>query len=96
MGLVYEFMFNGNLTARLSDKANVLTWEGRLQIAIDAAQGLQYLHHSCTPPIIHGDVKSANILLNETFQAKISDYGISRNFSADNGVAGTPGYLAPE
>lgn len=60
------------------------------------------MHHGCTPPMIHRDVKSSNILLNENFQAKISDFGLSRNFTTEDGthifavVAGTPGYLAPE
>ncbi|KAI5336935.1 hypothetical protein L3X38_016204 [Prunus dulcis] len=103
IGLVYEYMENGNLQAYLSDSTPVvLTWEGRLQIATDAAQGLEYLHYCCSPPMIHRDVKSTNILLNEYFQAKLSDFGLSRNFPVEDGthiltgVAGTPGYLAPE
>ncbi|XP_004298555.1 PREDICTED: putative leucine-rich repeat receptor-like protein kinase At2g19210 [Fragaria vesca subsp. vesca] len=104
-GLVYEYMANGNLQAYLSDKtSDVLTWEGRLQIATEAAQGLEYLHYGCKPPMIHRDVKSTNILLSEKFQAKLSDFGLSRNFAPGDrdgthivtGVAGTPGYLAPE
>ncbi|KAK9923505.1 hypothetical protein M0R45_031921 [Rubus argutus] len=102
-GLVYEYMARGNLQEYLSDKSsNVLTWEGRLQIAADAAQGLEYLHYGCIPPMIHRDVKTTNILLSENFQAKLSDFGLSRNFPAGDrthivtGVAGTPGYLAPE
>ncbi|VVA35011.1 PREDICTED: probable, partial [Prunus dulcis] len=76
----------------------VFTWEGRLQIATDAAQGLEYLHYGCSPPMIHRDVKSTNILLNEYFQAKLSEFGLSRNFPAEDGthiltgVAGTPVY----
>ncbi|PQP92361.1 receptor-like protein kinase [Prunus yedoensis var. nudiflora] len=82
--------------------ANVLTWEGRLQIATDAAQGLEYLHNGCKPPILHRDVKATNILLAENFQAKLADFGLSRIFPTDGGthmstaVAGTPGYLDPE
>ncbi|CAH1429667.1 unnamed protein product [Lactuca virosa] len=64
--------------------------------------GLEYLHHGCTPPIVHRDVKCTNILLNEKFQAKLADFGLSRAFPTEGAthistlVAGTPGYLDPE
>ncbi|KAM7473323.1 hypothetical protein LguiB_020566 [Lonicera macranthoides] len=64
--------------------------------------GLDYLHHGCKPPIVHRDVKSTNILLSENFQAKLSNFGISRVFPVEGGthvstiVVGTPGYLDPE
>ncbi|XP_050379786.1 probable LRR receptor-like serine/threonine-protein kinase At1g51880 [Argentina anserina] len=103
LGLVYEYMANGNLHEHLSDSnLHILSWEDRLRIASDAAQGLEYMHLGIKPPIIHRDVKSSNILLNENFQAKVSDFGLSRNFPTDVGthistvVAGTPGYLDPE
>ncbi|XP_059638957.1 putative leucine-rich repeat receptor-like protein kinase At2g19210 [Cornus florida] len=110
MGIIYEYMANGDLAKHLSGthvtlenrNQNVLSWEERLQIATDAAQGLEYLHHGCKPPIIHRDVKSTNILLNEKFQAKIADFGLSRVIPTEGGthvstiVAGTPGYLDPE
>lgn len=104
MGLIYEYMANGDLALHLSGRqANVLSWEKRLEIAIDAAQGLEYLHHGCKPPIIHRDVKTPNILLNENFRAKLADFGLSRFFAADNAthvstrfIAGTPGYLDPD
>ncbi|CAB4302971.1 unnamed protein product [Prunus armeniaca] len=105
MALIYEFMANGDLESHLlgaDSNANVLTWEGRLQIATDAAQGLEYLHNGCKPPIVHRDVKATNILLAENFQAKLADFGLSRIFPTDGGthmstaVAGTPGYLDPE
>ncbi|KAB1218467.1 hypothetical protein CJ030_MR3G026347 [Morella rubra] len=103
MGLVYEYMANGDLEAHLSDdNVYVLSWEDRLRIATDAAQGLEYLHHGCKPPIIHRDVKCTNILLNEKFQAKLADFGLSKMFPTDGithvstVVAGTPGYLDPE
>ncbi|XP_050231698.1 LRR receptor-like serine/threonine-protein kinase IOS1 [Mercurialis annua] len=103
MVLIYEYMANGNLRDRLLDgSTKVLSWEGRLQIALEAAQGLEYLHNGCKPPIIHRDVKSTNILLNNNFQAKLADFGLSRAFPVEGGshvsttVAGTPGYLDPE
>ncbi|KAH9665551.1 LRR receptor-like serine/threonine-protein kinase IOS1 [Citrus sinensis] len=103
MGLIYEFMANGNLQSHLlEDKADTLSWERRLQIASESAQGLEYLHNGCKPPIVHRDVKSANILLNEKFQAKLADFGLSRIFPVEGGthvsttVVGTPGYLDPE
>lgn len=59
--------------------------------------GLEYLHHGCIPPIIHRDVKSTKIMLNENYEAKLSDFGVSRILSADGThIAGTPGYLDPE
>ncbi|MED6124000.1 hypothetical protein PIB30_054896 [Stylosanthes scabra] len=105
IALIYEYMANGNLEEHLLEKnsrAKLFSWEERLNIAMDAAQGLEYLHNGCKPPIIHRDVKCSNILLNENFQAKMADLGLSRSFPVDGGthvttvIAGTPGYLDPE
>ncbi|XWS20200.1 hypothetical protein CRYUN_Cryun31cG0079500 [Craigia yunnanensis] len=79
----------------------VLNWEGRLSIALEAAQGLEYLHSGCIPPIIHRDVKCTNILLTESLHAKLSDFGLSKAFPLEGDthvftmVAGTPGYVDP-
>ncbi|XP_031268854.1 probable LRR receptor-like serine/threonine-protein kinase At1g05700 [Pistacia vera] len=104
MGLIYEYMPKGTLEQHLSGNKNqyFLSWEERMQIALDAAQGLEYLHNGCKPPMVHRDVKPSNILLNEKLQAKIADFGLSRVFSTESGtsistvVAGTTGYLDPE
>ncbi|KAK8469755.1 hypothetical protein PHAVU_005G164700 [Phaseolus vulgaris] len=101
--IIYEYMTNGNLEDYLSDaKREPLSWRQRIQIALDAAQGIEYLHHGCKPPIVHRDIKTANILLNEKLQAKVADFGFSKLFSAENEshvstiVIGTVGYLDPE
>ncbi|KAM4111032.1 hypothetical protein ACJW30_05G037200 [Castanea mollissima] len=103
IGLIYEYMENGNLAMHLSDKnACLLNWETRLKIAMDSAQGLEYLHNGCKPPIIHRDMKSTNILLDANFHAKLTDLGLSKVIPNEGGthvstkVVGTPGYLDPE
>ncbi|XP_023634033.1 probable LRR receptor-like serine/threonine-protein kinase At4g29180 isoform X2 [Capsella rubella] len=103
MALIYEYMANGNLQDYLSsENAEDLSWEKRLHIAIDSAQGLEYLHHGCRPPIVHRDVKTANILLSDNLEAKIADFGLSKVFPEDDlshvvtAVMGTPGYVDPE
>ncbi|KAI9160017.1 hypothetical protein LWI28_004285 [Acer negundo] len=103
MALIYEYMVKGNLRQHLSGTdANMLSWINRLQIAVDAAHGLDYLHNGCKPPIIHRDLKPSNILLTENMQAKIADFGLSRVVNEEicsqstTHPAGTPGYVGPE
>jgi len=80
----------------------ILNWGTRVQIVLEAAQGLDYLHNGCSPPIIHRDVKSSNILLGRNLQAKIADMGLSRSYLSDTQThisvtaAGTAGYIDPE
>uniref|UniRef100_A0A0D6QYM3 Protein kinase domain-containing protein n=1 Tax=Araucaria cunninghamii TaxID=56994 RepID=A0A0D6QYM3_ARACU len=109
--LVYEYMQNGSLFDALhkthKDKTSngsgfYLDWPTRYKIALGAAHGLAYLHHDCSPPIVHRDVKSTNILLGEFFEAKIADFGIAKILQVGGGrdsitaFAGTHGYIAPE
>ncbi|KAJ3682943.1 hypothetical protein LUZ60_013170 [Juncus effusus] len=101
--LVYEFIPNGNLRDSLCGRSGVfLDWKRRLRIALSSARGLSYLHELADPPIIHRDVKSTNILLDENLSAKVSDFGLSKLVSdSEKGhistqVKGTLGYLDPE
>ncbi|KAL5744459.1 hypothetical protein ACOSQ2_027575 [Xanthoceras sorbifolium] len=79
MLLVYELMSNGNLQDALLHKKcpELMQWKKRLAVAIDIAQGIAYLH-SLHPPVIHGDIKPSNILLDHEFSAKIADFGLAR------------------
>ncbi|XP_038897470.1 putative leucine-rich repeat receptor-like protein kinase At2g19210 [Benincasa hispida] len=93
LGLIFEYMPNGSLAQHLSEiSSNVISWEDRLRIAMDAAQGLEYLHDGCKPPIIHGNVKPTNILLTENFQAKLSDFSVSKSYPTNDNTS----YLDPE
>ncbi|KAL2460566.1 Leucine-rich repeat receptor-like serine/threonine-protein kinase BAM3 [Abeliophyllum distichum] len=101
--LVYEYMRNGSLGEALhGKKGGFLSWNIRYKIALDAAKGLCYLHHDCSPLILHRDVKSNNILLNSSFEAHVADFGLAK-FLVDGGasqcmsaIAGSYGYIAPE
>ncbi len=103
--LVYEYVPNGNLSEHLrgekSSELGHLTWPKRMQIAIETAEAITYLHWEANPPIYHRDVKSANILLNNKYGVKVSDFGISKLIPLDathvSTIAqGTPGYWDPE
>ncbi|CAN6450565.1 unnamed protein product [Victoria cruziana] len=105
--LVYEYMKWGSLENVLHDKAKgaataKLNWAARKKIAIGAARGLAFLHHSCIPHIIHRDMKSSNVLLDENLEARVSDFGMARLMNAldthlsVSTLAGTPGYVPPE
>ncbi|GMP39414.1 hypothetical protein CsSME_00010258 [Camellia sinensis var. sinensis] len=101
--LVYEYMRNGSLGEALHcKKGGFLSWNLRYKIAIEAARGLCYLHHDCSPLIVHRDVKSNNILLNSSFEAHVADFGLAK-FLVEGGasecmsaIAGSYGYIAPE
>ena len=100
--LVYQFIPNGNLYELIHRHgAPPLPLSLRLKIAHEAAEALAYLHSMASPPIIHGDVKSPNILLDENYTVKVSDFGASVLAPTDNAhlvtlVQGTRGYLDPE
>ncbi|KAL6616275.1 hypothetical protein ACP70R_038545 [Stipagrostis hirtigluma subsp. patula] len=100
--LVYEYVSNGTLRQNLQAKAIYLDWKKRLRIALGSARGLAYLHELANPPIIHRDVKSTNILLDENLKAKVSDFGLSKLVAdtekghVSTQVKGTLGYLDPE
>ncbi|KAF7051648.1 hypothetical protein CFC21_059870 [Triticum aestivum] len=102
LALIYDFMPGGNLQQLLrAGEIYSLNWEQRLHIALDAAQGLEYLHELCTPSIVHRDVKTPNILLDKNMVGIISDFGLSRAFNdahthISTVAAGTLGYLDPE
>ncbi|XP_076917782.1 lysM domain receptor-like kinase 3 [Bidens hawaiensis] len=102
--LVYEFIGNGNLSQHLrgSSGREPIPWATRVQIALDSARGLEYIHEHTVPVYIHRDIKSPNILIDENFRAKVADFGLTKltKFGSGNSlqtrVVGTFGYMPPE
>ncbi|KAL2470653.1 Serine/threonine-protein kinase [Abeliophyllum distichum] len=103
--LVYEYMSLGSLEDHLLDLPPYrppLSWFARIKIALNAARGLEYLHDKANPPVIYRDLKSSNILLDDEFNAKLSDFGLAKlgpigdKTHVSSRVMGTYGYCAPE
>ncbi|KAL8475119.1 hypothetical protein ACS0TY_031520 [Phlomoides rotata] len=102
--LVYPFMQNLSVASRLRELKPgdpVLDWATRKRVALGTARGLEYLHEHCNPKIIHRDVKAANVLLDEEFEAVVGDFGLAklvdvRNTHITTQVRGTMGHIAPE
>ncbi|GAV74271.1 Pkinase domain-containing protein/B_lectin domain-containing protein [Cephalotus follicularis] len=101
--LVYEYMCNGSLDRWIFHKSyeSVLSWQQRKKIILDIAKGLTYLHEDCRQKIVHLDIKPQNVLLDEDFNAKVADFGLSKLIQRDQShfeatIRGTPGYMAPE
>ncbi|KAG5541733.1 hypothetical protein RHGRI_021531 [Rhododendron griersonianum] len=100
--LVYEYLERGSLASIFSKdrEAEQLDWPKRVNIIKGVADTLSYLHHDCTPPIVHHDISSKNVLIDEEFEARVSDFGTAKllkfGFSNWSPLAGTYGYVAPE
>ncbi|KAF3332763.1 proline-rich receptor-like protein kinase PERK8-like protein [Carex littledalei] len=100
--LVYDFVSNGTLHYHLFAKGKpCMEWSTRVKVAAGSARGLAYLHEDCHPRIIHRDIKSSNILIDDNFEAQVADFGLARPAENDvthvsTRVMGTFGYLAPE
>ncbi|KAM0941647.1 putative protein kinase RLK-Pelle-LRR-XI-1 family [Dioscorea sansibarensis] len=104
--LFYNYLSNGSLSMFLHRAGKCAAeWETRYEIAIGVAHAVAYLHHDCVPAIIHGDVKSMNVLLGLKFEPFLADFGLARTFSSSSSsssnskpthIAGSYGYIAPE
>ncbi|KAF1885298.1 hypothetical protein Lal_00029187 [Lupinus albus] len=97
--LVYVYMSKGSLASHLyGEEGEALRWDMRVHIALEVARGLEYLHDGAVPPVIHRDIKSSNILLDQSMRARVADFGLSREEMVDKHAAirGTFGYLDPE
>ncbi|XP_044460502.1 MDIS1-interacting receptor like kinase 2-like [Mangifera indica] len=100
--LVYEHLERGSLATFLGNEAPAreLDWGKRLNILKDVVEALSYLHHGCSPPIVHRDISSKNVLLDSDYEAHVSDFGIAKFLEPDSSnwtqVASTYGYIAPE
>ena len=101
MFLVYQFMERGSLFCMLSHEVEALEldWTKRLNVVKSIAHALSYMHHDCSPPIIHRDISSNNVLLNSQLEAFVSDFGTARLLDPDSSIqtllVGTYGYIAP-
>ncbi|XP_061369857.1 probable receptor-like protein kinase At2g42960 [Gastrolobium bilobum] len=101
--LVYEYVNNGNLEQWLHGgmQHGTLTWEARIKVILGTAKALSYLHEAIEPKVIHRDIKSSNILIDDEFNAKVSDFGLAKLLDSGEShittrVMGTFGYVAPE
>ncbi|CDY60415.1 BnaC02g45340D [Brassica napus] len=101
--IIYEFLGNGSLDKFISDKSLVnLDWATLYEIALGVARGLEYLHHGCKTRIVHFDIKPQNVLLDENFCPKVSDFGLAKLCEKKESVLslldtrGAVGYIAPE